>query len=600
MAKIESTKSRHQVAKSDTWALEKIFKNRLAWNRAFSKLEKQIPSYIPFQKTMKQSAQQLAALLDFDNEIERQVEKLGSYAFLMQSVDLADNESQEMVARFSNLATRIQEVASYITPHLMAIPAKKMEAFLAHKSLQPHKISLQKILRQKKHILSQKEERLLAMQGEIAGSASDIFRKLNDSDFKFGAVTVEGKKVELTQSTYGLMLESKERRVRRSAFEKMFSTYSSFENTLAETYNASVLQDKYQAKVRGFQSARERSLFSDDVPVDVYDNLIQTVRSNININHRYLDLHRRKLGLKELHFYDTYVPLVSSVKWNSSYAESVKTIRAAVAPLGRTYCNIMEKGLTSDRWVDKYENKGKRSGAFSAGAYDVPPYILLNFNRRSLQSTYTLAHEAGHSMHTLLSAKHQPFSTYDYTIFVAEVASTFNEQLLTEHLLSTAKNKRMKAYIIDREINQLRATMIRQTMFAEFEKISHEIVESGEPLTLARLKEEYTALVKFYFGPNFTFDEKLALEWARIPHFYSAFYVYKYATGLSAATALSQLVLNGGKSERDRYLRFLQSGASKYPLELLKDAGADLTTPAPIAMLMTRFSSLIDQLEAML
>ncbi|MBN2719048.1 MAG: oligoendopeptidase F [Deltaproteobacteria bacterium] len=505
--------------------------------------------------------------------------------------------SQEMVSQYTGLATRIQSAASFIMPQILSVPVKKLDEFMTSECLSDYRITLEKIVRQKKHILSHKEERILAMQGEIAGSAGDIFRKLNDTDFKFGHVKVDGEDVALTQSSYSLFLESPNRKVRKSAFSKLFEKYCEFENTLAETYNASVLQDVYQARVRHFSSARERSLFADDVPVSVYDNLINTVREHLSINHRYLRLHKKMLKLNSLHFYDTYVPLIDSVDWKCEYGDAVTLIGEALAPLGPQYVRTLKKGLTSDRWVDRYENRGKRSGAFSAGGYDVAPYILMNYKPDSLQSVYTLAHEAGHSMHTWYSAKNQHFANYDYTIFVAEVASTFNEQLLTDHLLKTAKNRRMKAYILDREINQLRATAIRQTMFAEFEKVSHEIVESGDALTLERLKNEYTALVKTYFGPDFTFDDALAMEWSRIPHFYSAFYVYKYATGLTAATALSQKVLNGNADDRDAYLNFLKSGASAFPLGLLKKAGADLTTPAPVVALMQRFESLVNQLE---
>ena len=600
MAQQTKVKTREQVKKENTWNLEKIFTSRRAWQRAFNRLEKDYQTYPEYKKTMTQSASELARLLQFDMTIERQLEKIGSYAFLHQSVDLASSESQEMVALYSNLATRVQAAASFITPKILSIPKKKMDVYLKADCLKDFEITLRKILRQKKHILGPKEERVLAMQGEITGAAGDIFRKLNDTDFKFGNVTVDGKPVELTQSSYGLLLESSNRSVRKSAFTKLFSKYTEFENTLAETYNASVLQDVYQARVRNFSSARQRSLFADDVPISVYDNLIGTVRDHLNVNHRYLKLHKKKLGIKQLHFYDTYVSLVSSVDWQCQFDDAVAMIADALAPLGAAYVRTLTRGLTTDRWVDRYENKGKRSGAFSAGGYDVPPFILMNYKPDSLQSVYTLAHEAGHSMHTYYSAKTQCFPNYDYTIFVAEVASTFNEQLLTDYLLRTATNDRMKAYILDREINQLRATAIRQTMFAEFEKISHQIVENGEALTLDRLKAEYTELVKTYFGPDFTFDESLCMEWARIPHFYSAFYVYKYATGLTAATALSQKVLNGGKKERDAYLNFLKAGASAFPLELLKNAGADLSTPAPVVALMQRLESLIAQLEELL
>ena len=336
------------------------------------------------------------------------------------------------------------------------------------------------------------------------------------------------------------------------------------------------------------------------MPLSVYDNLVETVQDNLETVHRYMDLRKRILRIKDLHAYDTYVPIVKSPKVKIPYDEAVAAICDALEPLGAGYVNVMRKGLLHGRWVDRYENKNKRSGAFSYGAYGTPPYIMMNYKDDVIDSMFTLAHEAGHSMHTHYSAKHQPYQYSHYTIFVAEVASTFNEQLLGKHLFQQAETKLEKARLINKEIDEIRGTIIRQTMFAEFERIIHAIAEEGHPLTLDVLRQQYRGLLDLYFGPNFVVDESLELECLRIPHFYNAFYVYKYATGLSAAIALSQSVINGGAKERDRYLSFLKSGGAKFPLDLLKDAGVDLTTPAPVEAAMTRFATLVDELEALI
>ena len=600
MEKVKKIKPRGQVKTQDTWDLTKLFKSDAAWEKSFKKLNNQIVGFKKFKGTLSKSASALAACLTFEMEFDKLAEKLSSYAFLKSSQNVGDSTYQEMLARYTNVATSAMETASFISPEIQAISKRKLLEFLKSPSLKIFKFQLEQLLRYKNHILSPKEERLLAMQGEVAGTASRIFDQLNDADLKFGFVKDENKtKVELTQSSYSTLLESPLRSVRKTTATQYYKVYSQHSNTLAATYSSSVLQDIYLAKARNHKSSLEASLYSDNVPKKVYDNLISAVHKNIEINYRYLELRRKALKLKQLHFYDTYVPIVQTARVKTPYNKAVKTIIDAVAPLGKSYCNTLKKGLT-DRWVDKYENLGKRSGAFSAGGFSGPPYILMNYQNSSISSVFTLAHEAGHSMHTYYSALNQPYPDYDYTIFVAEVASTFNEQLLTKHLMSKARDKKTRAYLLNREIGQIRATLIRQTMFAEFEKITHQIAESGEGLTLQRLRDEYKKLLKFYFGPQFAIDDYLDLEWARIPHFYSAFYVYKYATGLAAAITLCDLVVNGGKKEQRDYLNFLSSGGSRYPLDLLRAAGVDLEKPAPVNNAMERLGHLIDELETLI
>ena len=597
-AKTKSIPPRSAVKQEDTWDLTPLYRSDTAWERAFKRLERMTADFATFRGRLHRSAKAIRACFDFQTEFEKLAERIGSYAFLKSAEDVANNTYQAMVARYIHVATVANEAASFIAPEIQAIPADRMRRFQKSKELEPYRFQLKKLLRYRPHILSHAEERLLALQGEVAGTAGRIFGQLNDADLKFGFITDEkGVKVELTQSSFRTLLESPRRAVRKRAYEQFYQEYEDHANTLAASLSASVLQDVYHARVRKFSSCLNEALFADNVPSSVYDSLIQAVHDNLPTVYRYLELRRKALRVKNLHFYDNYVPIVKSNAWKQTYDEAVGMVVDALAPLGAAYCGALEKGLRSRRWVDRYENRGKRSGAFSAGGYTGPPYILMNYQEDLLDSVFTLAHEAGHSMHTYFSARTQPFQDYDYTIFVAEVASTFNEQLLSAHLLAQANDKKTRAYLINREIDEIRGTLVRQTMFAEFEKTIHAIAEAGEPLTLERLRNEYRALLELYFGPDFVLDESLSLESLRIPHFYSAFYVYKYATGIAAAITLARRVAGGGSKERERYLNFLRAGGSKFPLDLLRGAGVDLTSPAPVATAMERFNALVAELE---
>jgi oligoendopeptidase F len=499
------------------------------------------------------------------------------------------------------MATRANEATSFVAPEIQAIPKKKMDAFLKDKVLADYRLVLERLLRYKPHILSEKEERILAMQGEVAGTAGKIFSQLTDADLKFGYVVDErGRKVELTQGSFRSLLESPKRSVRKEAFHKFYAEIRDHEHTLAAAMSQNVLHDVYSARVRNYPSSLEAALFHDNVPVSVYDNLIETVHNHLDKVYHYFEVRRKALRLRDIRSYDTYVPLLKEGRRVTPYEEAVKLVVESLAPLGDEYCRALHRGLSRDRWVDRYENKGKRSGAFSAGGYTGPPYILMNYKDDVIDHVFTLAHEAGHSMHTYFSVRNQPFQYYDYPIFVAEVASTFNEQLLSRHMLEQSKSKEWRAFLISREIDEIRGTIVRQTMFAEYEKITHAIAEAGEPLTLERLREEYRKLLELYFGPGFTIDEELSLEGLRIPHFYYGFYVYKYATGLSAAIALSRRVLEGGEKERRDYLNFLSGGASKFPLDLLRDAGVDMERPEPVATAMEHLGELVAQLEELI
>lgn len=600
MSKRKAPAPRSKVAQADTWDLTRLFSSDTAWEKAFARLEKRLPEAAAFRGKLGRSARQLWRCLEFSNEVGLLLEKAGAYAQLKYSEDIANPQYQAMVARFSFLATRFGEASSYINPEIQAIPKARMAVFLKDPLLQPHRFTLECLLRYRPHILSPNEERLLAMQGEVAETPSKVFDQLSDADLKFGEVEdEEGNLVELTQSSFRGLLESPRRAVRKEAFHKYYGVMEGHSNTLAATLNGSVLQDVYYARARNYPSAREAALFGDKMPVAAYDALIAAVREALPTVYRYLELRRRALRLKKLHFCDTYTPIVKDAAKDITYDEAVDLCCAATAPLGNEYVNAMRRGLSSGRWVDRYENRGKHSGAFSYGCYGCPPYILMNYKSGVLDSVFTLAHEAGHSMHSWYSMRAQSYQYAQYPILLAEVASTFNEQLLGRYLLENAASEQERVLLINKQIDEIRGTIIRQTMFAEYEKVIHEIAEGGQPLTLETLRGEYRKLLDAYFGPAMVVDKELELEGMRIPHFYRAFYVYKYATGLSAAITLSRMVLDGGEQERKRYLAFLAAGGSRYPLDTLKTAGVNLSEPEPIRRAMDVFKELVDILETM-
>lgn len=600
MSKTKKLPARSQVKAEDTWDLASLFKNDAEWERAFTAWEKQIPKFENFRGTLGDGAAALAKCLAFDSDFDREGERLGTYAHLKTAEDMAASDYQRMMGRYEHAATLAAEAASFIRPEILALPAKTLKEYVAAKPLGRFRLQLERLIRYKPHTLGPGEEKLLAMQHEMAGAASRVFRQLTDADMKFGMVRNEkGESVELSQATFSSFLHSPSRVVRKRAFHQYYEQFKGHENSLAAAYSSSVQKDVYYAKARGYASAREASLFHDNVPVAVYDNLIAAVRGKLPAVYRYFELRRKKMRLRDIHHYDTYVPILSELDTRNTWKQAVDAVVTSLAPLGKGYCSVLSEGLHG-RWCDRYPNQGKRSGAFSSGSFDGLPYILMNYQADVLDHVFTLAHEAGHSMHSHYSAKHQPYEYYNYTIFVAEVASTFNEQLLSRYLMQRAKSDKERAFLINREIDAIRGTIIRQTMFAEFEKISHALVEAGEPLTVEMLKSEYGKLLADYFGPEFVIDDELKLECLRIPHFYSAFYVYKYATGLSAAIALSERVLSGGASELNDYMSFLKGGCSKWPLDLLHDAGVDMASPVPVDTALSYFERLVHELDELL
>lgn len=599
--KTRSLPPRSKVNPRDCWDLASLFADDAAWEKAFTKWSGQIKGYERFKGKLGDSPKALADCLTFDADLDRAGERLGNYAFLRTAEDQGNSDYQRMKGRFQHAATQAAEAASYIRPEIMAIPAATMNKFLGAKELAPWKLALERILRFRPHTLSKKEENLLAMQGQMSQASNQIFRQLNDADLKWPLIRNEkGEMVELGHSSYSAFLYSPKRSVRENAFYTYYTQYEAHKNTIAASLNGSVQRDVYYARARNYPSALESSLFEDNVPRSVYDNLIEAVHANLPAVYRYYDLRKRKMKLKEIHQFDTYVPILAEIQKRNTWDQAVKLVVEGLRPLGSEYCGELQRGLTTGRWCDRYPNAGKQSGAFSSGGYDGQPYILMNYQPDVLDHVFTLAHEAGHSMHSHYSARSQPYQYYSYTIFVAEVASTFNEQLLLNHLLKKSRDKKERAFLLNHAIDEIRGTIIRQTMFAEFEKITHALVESGEPLTVERLRSEYRKLLDLYFGPDFAIDKELELECLRIPHFYRAFYVYKYATGLSAAIALSQRVLNGGEKELADYLGFLKGGCSKFPLDLLRGAGVDMERPEPVSTALERFGTLVGELDELI
>jgi oligoendopeptidase F len=591
--------NRDQVAIEDTWDLQRLFPSDAQWEQDFQIYCDKIPGYDQFKETLGQTAQSILDCFVFDTQMDRLSERLSIYAFLRTTEDQSNSHYQGLLARFQSAASRCSQAASYIRPALLAIPAERMAQFVDDPLLADYQLVLKRVARYREHTLSSREEQLLAMQSEMAQTASHTFRQLNDADLKFGTIANEkGERVDLTNATFTSLLLSPSRDVRKSAFEQYYGEFADHENTLASTLAGSVHTDVYYARARNYPSALESSLFPDNVPISVYDNLIAAVRKHLPAVHRYFQLRRRKMKLDDIHHYDTYVPILADRQSHHSWDEAVDVVVASLQPLGNEYASTLQKGLKG-RWCDRYPNKGKQSGAFSCGSFDGDPYIMMNFKSSVLNDVFTLTHEAGHSMHSFYSASNQPFQYYNYTIFVAEVASTFNEQLLAVELMKRAKDDGELASLINHEVDSIRATIIRQTMFAEFEKKIHAMAEAGEPLTVATFKQTYRGLLDDYFGPDFVIDPQLELECFRIPHFYRAFYVYKYATGLAAAIALSRRVLEGGKAELNDYLRFLKSGCSKDPLDLLKDAGVDMTTPAPVEVALKHFDEMVQKLDGL-
>jgi oligoendopeptidase F len=593
--------TRAEIPDADKWDLSHLFGNVDKWKEDFRWLEKTYPRIKEWKGKLGASAKSLAGCLEFEKELDLKLERLYHFASLQSAEDSANTEYLARIGQVQNLFTKIGEAFAFVVPEIQAIDDATFQKFVADPALADWRIKLHKIRRMKPHVLSEAEERIMALGAAALNGYDDTFSQLTDVDMKFGALTDEtGREKPLTQSSFSSFLVKRDHALRKRAFEQFYAEFQDHQYTLASSLAYSVKADVFRSRARNFSSSLEAALFPDDVPVSVYENLIKSVRANFAPLFRYFELRRRVLKLNELHHYDTYVPMVAEIETKISFDEAVEQVVTALQPLGKEYVDVLREGLRNSRWCDRYETKGKRSGAFSSGSYGAPPYILMNYKEDVFADVYTLAHEAGHSMHTWFSQRSQKYQDYDYPIFLAEVASTFNEELLTHHLLEQTRDPKMRAYIINRQLDDIRGTLYRQTMFAEFEKVIHEIEESGDALTIDTFKTEYHKLLAAYFAQNFVIDPQLDLECLRIPHFYGAFYVYKYATGISAAVALSQKVLGGDRAAVEAYLGFLKSGGSKFPLETLKTAGVDMTSPAPIESTLKLFDRRLNELEELL
>ncbi|HXA10286.1 MAG TPA: oligoendopeptidase F [Chthoniobacterales bacterium] len=592
--------TRDDIPETDKWDLSHLFTSADKWSEDFAWIQATYPRLTTWKGRVGESAATLAELLEFDKTLDLKIERVYHYASLQLAEDSSNPDYLARMGQLQNLLTKIGETASFVAPEIQAIADEKFAQFLAEPALQEWQISLHKIRRMKPHVLSEKEERLLALGSAALSGYDDAFSQLTDVDMKFGVLRDDkGEERPLSQSSFSSFLVKRDHDLRKRAFHQFYAEFQDHQFTLAAALSYSVKADVFRARARNYSSALEASLFKDDIPSAVYDGLIAAVRQNLTPLFRYYDLRRRVLGLRELHHYDTYVPLVSEIETDVSFDEAITDVLASLAPLGKEYVETLGTGLRG-RWCDRYESKGKRSGAFSSGSYGAPPYILMNYKRDVFSDIFTLAHEAGHSMHTWFAQRTQLYQDADYPIFLAEVASTFNEELLTHHLLARTTDPKMRAYIINRQIDDIRGTLFRQTMFAEFEKIIHALEESGAALTLDVFKSEYRKLLEAYFGPGVVLDPELELEGLRIPHFYNAFYVYKYATGLSAATALAERVTTGVPGAVEAYLGFLRSGGSKFPLETLQAAGVDMRTSAPVESTLRLFDRRVTELEGLL
>ena len=591
---------RDAIPAADRWDLSPLFATDEDWERLFSEVENELAGYDRLRGRLADSAEALGTAIAFHLDLARRLDRVTTYAHLKSDEDRANQRCLGLHQRAVGLSARLAQAASFMTPEIQAIPAPVMDDWLAAPALRPYRFHLEKILRDRPHTRTAAEEDLLAMSREMAAAASQAFGQLDNADLRFGRLADEsGREVELSHGNFMRFMLSRDRDLRREAFHRYYRAYDDHRNTLAALLAASVRRDVFYARARAFPNCRAHALFADNIPEAVYDRLVATVRAGLEPVFDYFEFRRKALGLSELHVYDTYVPLAEQAEVRMTYAQAVEVCTEALAPLGEGYTAEMRAGLLGG-WVDRFENRGKRSGAYASGCYDSPPYILLNYDERTISSVYTLAHEAGHAMHSLYARRHQPYVDHDYTIFVAEVASTFNEALLSRHLLRMhSGDARMRRYLITREIDAIRATLVRQTMFAEFEHRVHRLAEDNRPLTLEALTGVYRGLLEAYFGGAVQLDDVLALECLRIPHFYSAFYVYQYATGISAALALAGKVADGEPGARDRYLGFLKLGGSRCPLDELVAAGVDMRTPEPVEQALAHLGRLVEELKGM-
>lgn len=592
-------RKRSEIPVEDTWAIEDLYSSDEAWEQDLKALEEDREVLASFEGKLGQSGQMLYDYLSKMENADVRAGRLGNYAMRMSDVDTRDATYQAMTGKFMSVAVGIGAACSFETPEIMTISDDKLEGFYQEcPALNKYRRYLTDLRRMKDHILSQAEEKLLAAAGEMAQTPQNTYSMLTNADMKFpDALDSQGNPHPISQGTFVLCQESSDRVLRKNAYESLYHGFQNFQNTAAALLNAQNKKLKFYADARKYESAFEASLDGTNVPTSVYLNLIETVHQNLDKMHRYVRLRKKLLGVDELHFYDIYTPLVADVDKKIPYEQAKQTIYDALAPMGEDYRKILKEGFES-RWIDVYQNEGKRAGAYSAGAME-HPYVMMNYTG-TLDSQFTLAHEMGHALHSYHSNKTQTPLDAGYVIFVAEVASTCNEALLMEYLLSKTTDKKERAYLINHFLEQFKGTLYRQTMFAEFELNIGKMVQEGKTLTPDVLCGEYRRLNELYYGPDMVVDDEIAVEWARIPHFYFNYYVFQYATGYSAAIALSRRILSGGEPAVQDYIRFLCGGCSKSPIDLLKDAGVDMTGPEPVNQAIALFSELLDEMESLM
>lgn len=596
----KNLKQRDQIPQEYKWNIRAMYPDESKWEDDVAQCISRSENFKSFIGRLGDSSDILLEALTERDAIWQKLEHAFVYAAMKKDEDNRVDKYQAMNDKCSAAMAKVAAAMSFFTPELLSVSEEKIFKFISEEpDLSAYEFILKAMLREKKHVLTASEENILAQMSEVTGATNDVFKMLNNADMTFGSVIDEdGDEVTLTHGNYITFMESHDRNLRKKAFTNMYEAYKKLNNTLATNYNYNVKTDVVSSRIRKYDSSLAAALNGGNIPLSVYHNLIKEVHEYLPVVHRYMSLRKKALGVDHLKMYDVYVPLVETPKKNISFEEAVEIMAEGLSPLGEEYIKQVRNGI-KEGWIDVYENQGKTSGAYSFGAYDSMPYILLNYTN-TLKDVFTIVHEMGHSMHSYYTRNSQPYTYGDHSIFTAEVASTVNESLLIKHLLATEKDENMRKYLLNYYIEEFRTTLFRQTMFAEFELLVHEEIEKGGVLTAGWLNDTYNKLNDMYFGPEMEDDGYIRYEWSRIPHFYRGFYVYQYATGYSAATAISEKILSEGSKARDNYIEFLKSGSSNYPVELLKIAGVDMASPKPVKMAMETFKSLVDELEKIL
>lgn len=596
MSEVKKLRRRDEIPESDKWRIDKIYETPAKWNEELNKLKEEAPKLKDFEGKLG-NKEDLKAFLLLNEKLSRKLGKLYVYAHMRSHEDTSNPEMQSLVNKIDPYSAEFSSYTAYFVPEILSLKEGTIENFINEdKDLKQYKIYFEMILNEKPHILSKEVESVLASVSDCLGAPESIYSMLTNSDMTFGEIVDEsGRKVELTEGNYISFIKSKDRKVREAAFKLLFGTYKKYENTLATSLTSSIKNFVFESKTRKYNSSLEASLKPNNIPVEVYYNALKTVDENMDALHRYVRIKKKLLNLEEIHMYDLYVQVIECKKEHLEYKDAISLVEEGLKPLGKEYLDIFNEGI-NEGWIDVYENKGKRSGAYSWGSYDTIPYVLLNYNYE-LNDASTLAHEMGHSIHSYYTRKTQPYIYGDYSLFCAEVASTTNEILLIHHLIEKETDKNKKLYLINQELEQIRTTVFRQLMFAEFELKTHEAIENGESLTSEVLCKMWKDINIKYFGEDMNVDEEISIEWARIPHFYSDFYVYQYATGYAAASSFANSILSKGEEAVEKYKGFLKAGGSMYPIDTLKMAGVDMTTSKPLKDTLDRFNELLDMLE---